>query len=134
MAELTGFEWSDQYQLGVKAMDDEHKVLIGHINKLVDALNHSHPLAELQTLFGRLMSYTAQHFADEEQFMEKIGYEGLRTHRHTHTNLVNRMKEFGADLDNNQLDNIKLVSFLKMWLKSHILGIDMKYAVFAKQQ
>lgn len=127
------FIWNSKLDLGVSAMDDEHKKLVGKINALVSALElHSagKDQALLETCFEDLASYTTEHFHHEEVFMESIQYPQFKSHRKIHENLLGQMGMFGKQIKNGTLDDLKLISFLRNWLISHIMGVDMQYADF----
>ena len=126
------FEWDAKYNLGVQAMDDEHRLII-------EAMNQLHELHEAKALGPRLLKVmqqliqvTRSHFADEEAFMEKLKYPDLRKHRHMHTHLLERLSQFEAEMRESGTASDDLFNFLKMWLKAHICGIDTQYASYSK--
>ena len=120
----TKFEWSDDYSVGVDEMDNEHKVLIGYINELIDCLDKDSGIAEA---FKKMATYCIKHFEDEEALMERENYEGLGSHKIIHKNLIAKVQGFGEQIDSGTINKDDLVSFLKMWLSAHIMGIDRKY-------
>jgi len=126
------FEWDARYNLGVQAMDDEHRLII-------EAMNQLHELHEAKALGPRLLKVmqqlvqvTRSHFADEEAYMEKMGYPDLCKHRHMHTHLLERLSQFEAEMRKSGNASPDLFSFLKMWLKAHICGIDTQYVKFSQ--
>lgn len=125
------FVWTDQLMLGVGAMDDEHKVLVSKINKLVALLDSergkkSSPL--VLEAFLELARYTTEHFAHEEKFMESMDYAQVNSHKKIHEKLLLQVSRYGEEIKMGTLDEHKLVSFLRNWLISHIMGVDMQYA------
>ncbi len=133
---LQHFIWNDRYMLGVNDMDDEHKVLVGKINFLVDNLETQYEKADKTTLmaaFKDLARYTAEHFAHEEKFLFAINYPQASSHKKIHDKLLAQVGKYGQDIENETLDDHKLISFLRNWLISHIMGIDMQYAAHYKQ-
>lgn len=133
---LKRFIWSDKLQLGVTAMDDEHKILIEKINNLVSVLEQYREdknKTSLMKAFNELASYTVEHFSDEERFMESIGYAQLSSHKKIHQNLLKQVHGFGEQMNRGTVEDVKLISFLRNWLISHIMGIDMQYAAHYKE-
>lgn len=129
------FIWTDRFVLGVGEMDDEHQLLVKKINALVRALKSpAKDLAEINKAFGEMAAYVVVHFADEELYMESISYPQLESHRMIHKKLLAQAGEFGEALKRGELDSRKLVAFLRNWLVSHIMGVDMQYSVHAKGQ
>ncbi|MCF8059334.1 MAG: bacteriohemerythrin [Bacteriovoracaceae bacterium] len=126
------FKWSDELSIGVTAMDNQHKVLIDKINTLIDDLSEDSPNSHKD--FQALAGYVVEHFNDEEKYMESIGFPGLPIHKNIHKQLLEKVGEFDEDIRIGTVDKMKLISFLKMWLKSHIMGIDMKYGDFSQEK
>ncbi len=128
---LQKFIWNDNLSLGVGEMDDEHKVLIGKINYLVTTMEEQYVAknkSKLLNSFRDLAAYTTEHFAHEEDFMQSIGYAQYHSHKKIHEKLLNQVRSYEAQIVNETLDDKKLISFLRNWLISHIMGVDMQYA------
>ena len=126
------FEWdANRFGLKIAAMDDEHKTLIGLMNKL-HAL-HDAGAAGPALLAGLedLARYTEKHFADEEAYMAKVGYAGAGAHKLVHERLLDRLGELHASCRATHKLSEELFVFLKTWLSGHICGMDAKYAAHA---
>lgn len=127
------FTWDPaRLSLQIPEMDDEHKVLIGLMNDLHELHEKSSPAAEQIQALEKLARYTTKHFADEEAYMERVGYPGLRVHKGVHKQLLDKVGEFLVAARSNRKLPEDLFVFLKMWLSAHICGIDMKYAQHAR--
>ena len=125
------FIWNDKLCLGVKVMDDEHKVLIDKINIFIEVLEqqyHKKDTESLYQVFTNLAEFTIVHFAHEENYMKSIKYPQLTSHQKIHENLLNQVGVYGEQIKNETLDDKKISSFLRNWLLSHIMGVDMQYA------
>jgi hemerythrin-like metal-binding protein len=126
------FEWDAKYNLGVQAMDDEHVQIVACMNRL-HALHESNAgRAALTSALTDLLRVTRKHFADEEAYMEKMGFPDLRKHKHIHVQLLGRLDTFESEFRSTGVAPADLFPFLKMWLKAHICGIDTKYATYGK--
>jgi hemerythrin-like metal-binding protein len=123
------FHWdASTYGIKVPEMDREHEVLIGHMNT-VHHLHQSHAgRAAIGPALNELVTYTRRHFADEEAYMSRIGFPGLRIHAGIHRQLLERVDVFAAEFARTGALSEDFFVFLKMWLKAHICGIDSKYA------
>jgi methyl-accepting chemotaxis protein len=131
---IARFIWNDRFALGVEAMDDEHKILIEKINNLAKSIEESDgDSSKLIAPFKDLVSYTRLHFSHEEAYMDSIKYPQLVQHKAIHTSLLAGVDSFGDQLKSNKLDGDALIHFLNDWLIRHILGIDMKYALYSKE-
>jgi hemerythrin len=122
------FEWDvSKYGVNVPAMDREHETLIGLMNT-VHALHLSGAKGTaLAKSLGELVAYTRKHFADEEAYMARIGFPELRTHALIHKQMLDRIGLFAVEFERTGKLTEDFFSFLKMWLKAHICGIDIKY-------
>lgn len=128
---LDRFEWNDRLQLGVNAMDDEHKILIGKINDLIAALEAQYVKKDktlLLNAFDAMAEYTIEHFQDEERFMQSFNYPQFESHKKIHEKLLAQVGEYREQVAQDRLDDKILVNFLRNWLVSHIMGVDMQYA------
>lgn len=133
---VSRFVWKDDYALRVDAMDDEHKVLIDKINHFAGALEKSkgQKSSAVVSSFGDLAQYAVKHFADEEAFMESIGYEELPGHKQIHKRLLTAVGNYQARVEAGDFDAGELTAFLNDWLLTHILNVDMKYARHYRNQ
>ena len=125
------FAFTDEYRTGVEIIDEEHEELfhiIKRANDLITAELLHDKYDEIMGVLGELRNYTIKHFADEEEYMESIQYEGLETQKKTHEMFVDKLNDINLDdLDDNQQQYlIELVDFLLMWLVNHILKMDKK--------
>lgn len=125
------FAFTDEYRTGIEIIDDEHEELfhiIKRANDLITAELLHDKYDEIIGVLDELRNYTIRHFADEEDYMEKINYEGLEDQKKTHEMFVDKLNDINLDdLDENQQQYlIELVDFLLMWLVNHILKMDKK--------
>ena len=122
-------EFTDEYKTGIELVDSEHKRLFEIIQQTDDII-HNDFLADkydsIVNVLYELKDYTKKHFADEEEYMESIGYEGLWAQRIAHEAFVDRLAEINLDeVDDNQNEYLdELILFLLNWLKNHILMSD----------
>lgn len=125
------FIWGEKLSLGISAMDDEHKILIDKINIFITTLEAQHVRKDKQRLlaiFKDLADYTIEHFEHEERYMQSIEYPQFQSHHKIHENLLNQVRIYGEQISSGSLDDKKIVSFLRNWLLSHIMGVDMQYS------
>jgi hemerythrin len=127
-------QWSENMSVGDKRIDGQHRTLIDMINKLYDAMSSGKGDNVIQPTMVSLITYTKNHFAYEEQFLQQIGYPELAAHKRLHQDLITKVQDFQGKLSAGQrLSPVALGGFLKDWLTSHILNQDKKYSVFMYQ-
>ena len=128
------FEWdAGRYALGVGDMDREHQRLIGLMNSLHRLYQAGAPRADQARALDELVSYTVRHFADEEAYMEKIGYPGMRIHAGVHRNLLAQVTEYSDGFRKTGRLTDAFFMFLKTWLKAHICGVDTRYSAHSRE-
>ncbi len=120
-------EWKDSFSTGIKKVDDEHKVLVGMIDRLEKAMERGEAEEVLGPVLRNLVEYVRFHFRNEEEVMARINFPDLRRHKVLHRDLVNEVARILNDLKRDRLWTIpELVGFLQHWLADHILGEDVK--------
>ncbi len=124
-------DWSDKLSVNIEEVDDDHKKLVGMVNRIHDELAEGADKDALADLLEELISYTSWHFRHEERLMQESAYEGLFDHKTEHENLVGQATElYEAFLDGDNEIPDKLMPFLKDWLVNHINGTDREMGVF----
>lgn len=126
-------EWTEnELGVGVDAMDHEHRLLIDRMNAVYDGAEKGLPYPEMKKRMDELAAYTVKHFKDEEEYMEKMKFEGLGTHKIIHQQLLTQFDDHMKKFQDSQQVSGAFFSFLKVWLTSHIRGIDRKYGAAQK--
>lgn len=123
------FDWDPRYDIGVEPMNREHRTLLDLMSKLHAACQSGAPRPRIIAALDLLGRYTVQHFQDEEAYLEQIQYPDRRGHAGIHKSLLAKFEEhrkrFVQGTDPVLPD--AFFDFLKLWLQSHILGVDMRY-------
>jgi hemerythrin-like metal-binding protein len=126
---MARFEWGPRLQLDVPEMDSQHKHLIALMGKLEDLSTSNGARSAIEAAFRDLGSACEKHFAEEERYMERAGYKELPSHKVIHRTLL---EKFGAHhqafLAKPGPPEPALFEFLQFWLRSHISGVDRRYA------
>lgn len=123
--------WSDNYSVGVKEIDSQHKKLVELINNLHDGMKQGKGKEILGTVLNELASYTVYHFGFEEKLFDKYGYPETIVHKRQHADLVAQVKKLVESYNNGgSVLSMDLMNFLKDWLTQHIAGSDKKYTAF----
>ncbi|MBN1867830.1 hemerythrin family protein [Candidatus Sumerlaeota bacterium] len=128
-------EWQDDYSVGIRNLDDQHKVLIDLINLFHDARSHGKEWQTLSIVLRSLMEYAATHFAGEEKLMIEHDFPGLHQHRLAHNEFVQKVSDFSEDFrESRAMLPQELMNFLGEWLVGHILVVDKQYSGFFKER
>ena len=123
---MFSWSWKDDYSIGIKTIDEQHKKLIEIAGKLEDMLHTGESLDYYDYIIeaiNELKEYTEYHFRYEEEKLKEFNYPELEEHRIQHLYFVNRIGKLAMkDIDNDQLEVIsETLDFLARWFFSHIL-------------
>ncbi len=124
-------EWSENYSVKVKTIDNQHKKLVDLINELHGAMREAHGKDVLGKILNELTEYTVFHFSTEEKLMNDNGYAGYVAHKAEHDKLTKQVIELNGNLKSGKgVISQEVLFFLKDWLLNHIAVTDKKYSLF----
>jgi len=121
--------FTEKFKTGIPMIDEEHKTLfdiIGKIYKAIDVELVHDKFDLILDILDELKEYTRVHFADEENYMREIGYDGLAQQIILHEKFIETLEEVNLDhVDDNQEEYLfEVLDFLQNWLINHILKVD----------
>jgi len=129
---MTVIVWSNELSVGIKSIDEQHKLLISLINSLNSAMAKGEANMMIGDILSNLTQYTRLHFGYEEQLFEQYGYPNSEKHKRQHGELIEQIsalkERFETDLSGSVA--LEIMQFLKHWLTHHILKTDKAYAEF----
>jgi methyl-accepting chemotaxis protein len=126
--------WLKEYELGVAAIDKQHRTLVDLINRLFAAMQSGQGRSALQVVLDELVNYTKTHFGDEEKLFLASEYPGKKGHLEQHQSFIDTIMQFRSDyLAGKVVMGSETVSFLKEWLLKHILGTDKGYVTYVRK-
>ena len=77
-------DWTASLDLGVPAMDAEHKGLVAAMNRIHELGEQGANKATLDQAIQKLAELTTKHFADEEKQSDAIDWEDGEEHDEPH--------------------------------------------------
>ncbi|HJV23395.1 MAG TPA: PAS domain S-box protein [Holophagaceae bacterium] len=127
---MSPFVWDSQLETGLAEVDQDHRHLVGLVNRIGELWSQAEPTAPQEGVeaIDDLVTYTRHHFATEEHLMALHGVDArhLERHRAEHERLTRDLMAFhdpGAPPDEAQVQ--RLGRFVSHWLVAHILGTDL---------
>lgn len=122
-------QWTPDLSVNVDTLDTDHKLLISLINQLDDAIRAGEPRETVSRVLDALCDYTEYHFAREEALMHACEFEDVDAHIRTHQTLKAQVQDIREHYRRNpeSIHAREVLSFLRNWLTSHILGRDKLY-------
>ncbi len=121
--------WNEQYNIGVDAIDKEHRRLFRILNKLVDfGQQETKSQWVCQEAVKYFKDHTLQHFLDEEAYMEEVGYLGRKIHTRIHRNFRDTtLPALEKELEASEYSGDAVSHFIGVcagWLIGHTLIED----------
>ena len=131
---MPALKWRDSFSVGVPALDDDHRLLIGIINRVDESILEGSPI---DWVLGELEVYARDHFGREERMLEAANYPGIAEHRRQHEEFVEWLHALGQTTsvakDSYYNFGETLGGYLRDWLNDHILKADMDYKEILSQ-
>lgn len=129
--------WSDDYSLGIQAIDEQHRGFFEASHRLYDAILNCKGEKIVEESVAFLRDYAERHFQTEEGYMAKHAYPYLEQHKKLHTDflevldgLVDELALFGPS--QHLADHALEIS--QEWLINHIIEEDILYAHYIKDK
>ncbi len=82
-------EWFGTFELGVPEIDDDHKRLLSVMRDIQSSAEQG-STDECEQNLGKLLDEIRAHFGREEEFLRKLGYDGVQDHIAYHAELYSR--------------------------------------------
>ncbi|HLP98096.1 MAG TPA: bacteriohemerythrin [Sideroxyarcus sp.] len=129
---MAKFIWTDQLNVGIEVIDQQHRRIVEYINQLDDARSNGYTKEEIGYLLNDLVDYTISHFGFEESMQEEANYPFAKSHKKVHELFTLRIAEYQAKFENGEDVSKALNSLLVTWLFNHIKRDDADYVAAVK--
>ena len=132
---MTLFQWDESFATGINQIDDQHRKLIGIVNRLQEAMAHEAGDAVLLDIIRELKEYAIYHFETEERYMVSFDYPGLEGHSAEHDRFVEEVSGFQRSHEQGKpLISVPVMSFLVKWITDHVKGTDRQYVPLFRER
>jgi hemerythrin len=130
--------WKDKYELGVSVVDEQHKELFQRVDAFMKILRYTASWEEKVQRVNETLEfmkvYVVEHFRDEEEYQQQIGYPGYELHKQIHTDMVNYVLQFTEEYEKSGYSEQLMQQFagkLLAWLINHVAAEDQRIATYA---
>jgi hemerythrin-like metal-binding protein len=119
------FAWEAHYEIGFPEIDQQHRVLLGLINRVLEAVGSATQDARLNAAIPELVRFASHHFATEEALMAAhsidtgLVSEHALAHQRFCTFVLSRLGRLG-----DPVASVDFARFLISWFEHHIVGYD----------
>lgn len=128
-------KWTPDLSVGVKHIDDQHKIWFEKANALFEAGREQRAKEYINQMIDFLDEYTKEHFRDEEAYMEEINYPELNAQKRAHASFVNDLAKLKSDYNDSGGNLRVILNANKMvinWLTNHIRIMDKKIGEYIR--
>jgi hemerythrin len=120
--------WNHACPVGVRALDDQHGILMDALNNLHLAMVRGSGRAEARELLNRLVQLTNMHILSEERLMELYNFPSLEAHRAEHVHLLSVIRQSAVRMQHGEEIGMRpLLTQLRDLYTEHIEGHDSLY-------
>lgn len=129
---MESFRWNENFETGLKKVDDQHQRLVQIINIFGEKLaKNTISDQHVECLLQDLVNYAQYHFQEEEALMaeHRLDTRHCDQHKEEHKAFLDevtlmRQRRKPGDCEDGKI----LLEFLMHWLAYHILGSDQNMA------
>jgi hemerythrin-like metal-binding protein len=124
-APAPALQWEDRYEVGIAAIDGQHREMLDLANRLLAGLHAGANHDDLVEMLRELVRATEHNVATEERLMQEHGLAPAH-HAGEHARLLEAIRRFDLRLDEGGL--AAAARFLHEWLLDHIDEDDRPFA------
>ena len=127
--------WNHACTVGVRAMDDQHGILMDTLNELRLTTVRGSGREQVSEVLDRLIEFTRMHFWSEEQLMERYGFPSFNDHRSEHQRLLAQILQSSHRVQHGDKMQMRpLLCFLREAYSEHIEGMDREYGPWLNER
>jgi len=124
----TPIAWHEEYSVGVKELDDQHKNMLRIINTLLIGQKDEYDPLGMADTISELIHHAYIHFAAEERYLDQTNYPERKQHILEHVGFIMKTLELSVQVKDGSNDHrLELLRYLKGWYSSHVLVSDRFY-------
>ncbi|MDE3187044.1 MAG: hemerythrin family protein [Acidobacteriota bacterium] len=127
--------WTHASTVGVKAMDDQHGILMDAMNELRLTLMNGNGHGHTGTQLEQLIDFTRKHFQSEERLLEQQNFPGLPAHRAAHQRFLTQIRQAVDRAGRGEeTGSVPLISRLRALYLEHIEEFDRPYGQWLNER
>jgi len=130
---MSFLKWDKSLSVQVKEIDDQHKKLVGIINRAFEESKGGKDCKKCNEILADLIGFSRTHFSTEEKYFKQFNFEGTEEHMKEHADIMLKILNFKKRLDKGEDIAAEALNFLKEWLEDHLATMDQKYVKCFKE-
>jgi len=131
---MTALLWTETLALQQPRMDTTHREFVALLSELEAALPGS--IEGIDASLARLVEHTVEHFAQEERWMQTLGFSAQNCHAFQHAHVLQVLREvLRLQREEGDLETVRqLVAELAKWFPTHAQTMDAGLALTMAEQ
>jgi hemerythrin len=134
---MINLNWSEDYRVGIPAIDNENKILVSMINDMSQVID-THKDFQFQIICESLENLShciRSHIESEERFLMFNNYPEYDAHKAEHTNMLEQLQDFEMRCKTENIHfTEKTLLFLIDLLVRHIILYDCKFGHYFRDK
>jgi hemerythrin len=127
--------WNEDYNTGVKFLDEQHRYFFHIINALKQNLNEGVCKDSAAKIFFSLAHYAEHFLIQEEIYFRDYHFPGLKQHKDLHKAFIRRVIQFQSDYERDVGETcLTMLAYLEQWFEDHILKYDKEAIDYLRQK
>jgi hemerythrin-like metal-binding protein len=127
--------WNHACTVGVRAMDDQHGILMDTTNELRLAVVRGSGREQVSEVLDRLIEFTRMHFSSEEKLMDQYQFPGREEHHTEHQRILAQILQSSHRVQHGeQIQMRPLLRFLRESYTEHIESMDREYGPWLNER
>jgi len=128
---MSVFVWKRHYELGIEAIDTQHKMIMDRFNLLYEAITKGEDQKVVASLMVDILDFIRLHFHDEEAILDANRYPRAEAQRAAHRDFLKRAEShYRAYLATPIVNPLELAGLMQDWIENHMLTMDMDFKEF----
>ena len=125
--------WTEQANIGIEEVDQQHRKMVAYINQLDDAYYSGLSKKKLEKIINELVDYTIYHFKSEESLQERAGYPFLKAHQKAHVLYAQSILDFQSRFEKGEDISKDMEGLLAKWFFDHLKHDDRDFVQHVKE-
>lgn len=126
-------KWSDEWSVGNRLLDDQHREIIRIINLLIENRDEAVTSEIISDALNDLTQFASQHFKSEEKILADVSYPEYDQQKIQHRDFRLKLVQFCTATSEHVAGVPEaLLQWLSSWWYKHIHEEDLLYKDFIK--
>lgn len=129
------YAWNEEYNTGVKFIDEQHQYFFNIISTLKENLSAGVCKESASRIFFSLAHYAEHYLIQEEIYFKDYHFPGIKEHKRLHKEFIRRVIQFQVDYEKDVAETCRtMLAYLEGWVDNHILKYDKEAVEYFREK